>query len=367
MRWPPPHPPSRLTPGRCRHPQPPPCPPRPPHAHPADDVSGSLLRLLHQLASCLPAAEALARCVPPAVPPLAAALRWGTAAAVLALEALKRALAPANRWRDSLVTGCLRQGCRHACYVLCASHGECSKGRRLARQAGSHSSPPPVRCLHPHPSIAVWGWCPSCCAAWTGGVAAKGRRGRRCGAWEARRARAPHNLRPAAPCYGSQAFPFPCQRSPLPDPPLSLPPSLCTVLYRRRRSGTRLCSACCAWMCSTCWHWRLRRGAAGPPSASVPCSTPRVRPPPPRLACALHCPRSRAARLPGPRSPIQPFRRCCQPACMCWPALALASASSLFAHNPPLLPAPADVWSAYAGQRHDLFLPAGGSNAGGER
>lgn len=87
----------------------PPSPNTPPF--PADEVSGSLLRLLHQLASCLPAAEALARCAPPAVPPLAAVLSWGTAAAVLSLETLKRAMAPANRWRDSLVAGCLRQGC----------------------------------------------------------------------------------------------------------------------------------------------------------------------------------------------------------------------------------------------------------------
>ncbi len=47
----------------------------------ADEVSGSLLRLLHQLSSCLAAAEALARCTPPAVPPLLGAMRWGTGAA----------------------------------------------------------------------------------------------------------------------------------------------------------------------------------------------------------------------------------------------------------------------------------------------
>lgn len=75
-----------------------------------DEVSGSLLRLLHQLASCTGAAEALARCTPPAVPPLLGALRWGTAASVLSLEALKRALAPTNRWRDTLVSACLSAG-----------------------------------------------------------------------------------------------------------------------------------------------------------------------------------------------------------------------------------------------------------------
>jgi hypothetical protein len=88
---------------------------------PADDVSGSLLRLLHQLASSPAAAETLARCVPPAVPPLLGALCWGTGAAVLALESLKRALAPSNRWRDNLVASCLRQAwgpCRCHCHGL---------------------------------------------------------------------------------------------------------------------------------------------------------------------------------------------------------------------------------------------------------
>ncbi len=74
----------------------------------ADDLSGSLLRLLHQLSSSTAAAEALSRCVPAAVPPLLGAMLWGTAPAVLALETLKRSLAPANRWRDKLVAGCLR-------------------------------------------------------------------------------------------------------------------------------------------------------------------------------------------------------------------------------------------------------------------
>ena len=58
------------------------CPKHPVSLTPcADEVSGSLLRLLHQLSSCLAAAEALARCTPPAVPPLLGALRWGTGAA----------------------------------------------------------------------------------------------------------------------------------------------------------------------------------------------------------------------------------------------------------------------------------------------
>ena len=58
-----------------------------------------------QLSSALPAAEALARCAPPAVPTLSATLLCGTAAGVLGLETLKRALTPANRSRDLLVRG----------------------------------------------------------------------------------------------------------------------------------------------------------------------------------------------------------------------------------------------------------------------
>lgn len=48
---------------------------------PTDELSGSLLRLLHQLASSISAAEALARCTPAATPLLLGALRWGTGAA----------------------------------------------------------------------------------------------------------------------------------------------------------------------------------------------------------------------------------------------------------------------------------------------
>lgn len=63
-----------------------------------------------QLSASLAAAEALARCSPPAVPTLAATLLCGTAAAVLGLETLKRALAPANRSRDLLVGACMGAG-----------------------------------------------------------------------------------------------------------------------------------------------------------------------------------------------------------------------------------------------------------------
>ncbi len=44
-----------------------------------DELGGSCLRLLHQLAAAEPAAEAMARTVPPAVPVLVAAMGWGVA------------------------------------------------------------------------------------------------------------------------------------------------------------------------------------------------------------------------------------------------------------------------------------------------
>lgn len=77
---------------------------------PADDVSGSALRLLHALASAPSAGEALARSSPPSVPVLVAAMQWGGAAAVLAVETLKRGLAGGNRSRDLLVGAALGAG-----------------------------------------------------------------------------------------------------------------------------------------------------------------------------------------------------------------------------------------------------------------
>ncbi len=64
-----------------------------------DEIAGSALRLLHQLAAGDAGGEALAR----ARPPFAAVLRPALAAdappaaAALALEALQRALSPSNR------------------------------------------------------------------------------------------------------------------------------------------------------------------------------------------------------------------------------------------------------------------------------
>lgn len=73
-------------------------------------MGGSVLRLLHQLASATSAAEALARTSPPAAPTLMAAMGWGMAGSALALETLQRALTLANRARDSLVGSALGAG-----------------------------------------------------------------------------------------------------------------------------------------------------------------------------------------------------------------------------------------------------------------
>lgn len=82
----------------------------PPSSEPPDELGGSALRLLHQLASATSAAEALARTSPPAVPTLMAAMGWGMAGSALALETLQRALTLANRARDGLVGSALGAG-----------------------------------------------------------------------------------------------------------------------------------------------------------------------------------------------------------------------------------------------------------------
>jgi len=76
----------------------------------ADELGGSALRLLHALAAAPAGGEALARARPPALPALLAAMRWGLAGSLLALETLARALAPANRSRDALVAAALTAG-----------------------------------------------------------------------------------------------------------------------------------------------------------------------------------------------------------------------------------------------------------------
>ncbi|GLC44152.1 hypothetical protein PLESTM_001561500 [Pleodorina starrii] len=74
------------------------------------EACGSALRILHQLCDSPSVAEALATASPPAVQVLCGAMRLGPAARVLALEALKRALAPVNRQRDALVLQALQYG-----------------------------------------------------------------------------------------------------------------------------------------------------------------------------------------------------------------------------------------------------------------
>lgn len=81
-----------------------------PSSDPPDALGGSVLRLLHQLASATSAAEALTRTAPPAVPTLMAVMDWGMAGSALALETLQRALSLANRARDNLVGSALGAG-----------------------------------------------------------------------------------------------------------------------------------------------------------------------------------------------------------------------------------------------------------------
>lgn len=81
-----------------------------PSSDPPDALGGSVLRLLHQLASATSAAEALSRGAPPAVPTLIAVMDWGMAGSALALETLQRALSLANRARDNLVGSALGAG-----------------------------------------------------------------------------------------------------------------------------------------------------------------------------------------------------------------------------------------------------------------
>lgn len=81
------------------------------HRVPPDELGGSILRLLHQLAASTGAAEAMAASTnAPVVPTLLPAMAWGHGASILVLETLKRALSPANRQRDSLVAQALQAG-----------------------------------------------------------------------------------------------------------------------------------------------------------------------------------------------------------------------------------------------------------------
>ena len=69
-----------------------------------DEVGGTALRLLHQLAASRSAAEAISRAMPTAAMPLMAAMStWGLAGSVLALETVKRAIVLDNLSRDLLI------------------------------------------------------------------------------------------------------------------------------------------------------------------------------------------------------------------------------------------------------------------------
>jgi DnaJ family protein C protein 13 len=80
------------------------------HAAP-DELGGSILRLLHQLAASPGASEGLAIATgAPLVPTLVTAMAWGHSANILVLETLKRALGWGNRQRDLLVGQAVQVG-----------------------------------------------------------------------------------------------------------------------------------------------------------------------------------------------------------------------------------------------------------------
>jgi DnaJ family protein C protein 13 len=76
-----------------------------------DELGGSILRLLHQLAASPGASEGLSVATgAPLVPTLVTAMAWGHSASILVLETLKRALALGNRQRDLLVGQAVQVG-----------------------------------------------------------------------------------------------------------------------------------------------------------------------------------------------------------------------------------------------------------------
>lgn len=76
----------------------------------ADEVGGSVLRILHQVAERGSAVESLSMASPPLVPALQGCLRWGVAGSLLALETLQRCLSAVNPARDNVVAQALRFG-----------------------------------------------------------------------------------------------------------------------------------------------------------------------------------------------------------------------------------------------------------------
>lgn len=76
-----------------------------------DEIGGTLLRMLHQLADNPAAAEAMATCTAaPAVQVLMQSMGWGHGAMLLVLETLQRALSPSNRHAGLLVAQALAAG-----------------------------------------------------------------------------------------------------------------------------------------------------------------------------------------------------------------------------------------------------------------
>lgn len=102
---------TKLAARTARIPAPPPDQQQQQQRVPPDELGGSILRLLHQLAASTGAAEAMAASTSaPVVPTLLPAMAWGHGASILVLETLKRALSTANRQRDSLVAQALQAG-----------------------------------------------------------------------------------------------------------------------------------------------------------------------------------------------------------------------------------------------------------------
>jgi DnaJ family protein C protein 13 len=106
-----------------------------------DELGGSILRLLHQLAASSGASEALAVATgAPLVPTLVTAMAWGHSASILVLETLKRALGLGNRQRDLLVGQAVQAGLPQKLLAMldwASSRGSSSGGGTAGAADGS--------------------------------------------------------------------------------------------------------------------------------------------------------------------------------------------------------------------------------------
>ncbi|WIA30400.1 hypothetical protein OEZ86_000485 [Tetradesmus obliquus] len=106
-----------------------------------DELGGSILRLLHQLAASAGASEALAIATgAPLVPTLVTAMAWGHSASILVLETLKRALGLGNRQRDLLVGQAVQVGLPQKLLAMLdwrSSRGSSSSGGTAGAADGS--------------------------------------------------------------------------------------------------------------------------------------------------------------------------------------------------------------------------------------